>query len=515
MTNEGEGWRAWWSALAGLALFVFAVVALSGPGRIDIVDGQTRYEVARSLVDHGDLVIRDPNVWFFVYPGRGGRSYTTYRWPHSVLGVVAIRLADATGRSTEGRRHFFFTLIGAGACSALAMAYAGFFRRSGMGPRAAIGWAGAGVFCSPSWFYGTSTFDDILGTAALVGAVVVAYLARERRPLVGAMAAGLLLGLALNCKQPLGFYLPVVLAASLDPSKGVRAQVGRVVAILGTVGLGLAAYLGFDWYKYPPGTMAANGDLIKKYVPNWPGNPVAALVSLAVSPGSGVLYYFPPLWLCLKGIRPWWATDRRLCLALLGSSALFVGLIASMIIYKGDPAWGPRYLTPVFALAWLFAPTGAVLVSRRMAVGLLTLGLVVQVAALSVDPHRLYVERKLPSVFYFNEPWIYFHPEVSHLLNRPREVIAILTRPSTRAERFTPSPAPTFAFPVIDVLKQGPADVARYQVLNSFRPWWISQRGLDRPMRPVDLDRTAWLLLAAAGLGLGLAVAGLRRRFSG
>ena len=36
----------WWIAEAGLFLTVFAVVALSGPGQIDIVDGQTRYEVA-------------------------------------------------------------------------------------------------------------------------------------------------------------------------------------------------------------------------------------------------------------------------------------------------------------------------------------------------------------------------------------------------------------------------------------------------------------------------------------
>ena len=45
----------WWPvALIGQFLVVFALVALSGPGRIDIIDGQTRYEVARSMVDHGD-----------------------------------------------------------------------------------------------------------------------------------------------------------------------------------------------------------------------------------------------------------------------------------------------------------------------------------------------------------------------------------------------------------------------------------------------------------------------------
>src|SRR5438552_6493980 len=90
--------RGWWAlALAGQFVFVFAAVALSGPGRIDIVDGQTRYEVARSLVAHGDSVIRDQRVCFWVFPGRADQRYTPYRFPQSVLGAGAIALADATG----------------------------------------------------------------------------------------------------------------------------------------------------------------------------------------------------------------------------------------------------------------------------------------------------------------------------------------------------------------------------------------------------------------------------------
>jgi hypothetical protein len=38
---------AWRTALVGLALFVFAAVALTGPGRIDIVDGQSRWRRGR------------------------------------------------------------------------------------------------------------------------------------------------------------------------------------------------------------------------------------------------------------------------------------------------------------------------------------------------------------------------------------------------------------------------------------------------------------------------------------
>src|SRR5262245_16160905 len=161
--------RAWWGlALAGLFLFVFAAVALSGPGRIDIVDGQTRYEVARSLVDHGDSVIRDEDAWFAVREGRDGQKYTDYRLPQSLLGVAAILVADVTGPTSETRRHFFFSLTSPLVCAALAVTYALWFRGLGHGPAASLFWAAAGIFCTPSWYYGTSSFDDILGTSAIV-----------------------------------------------------------------------------------------------------------------------------------------------------------------------------------------------------------------------------------------------------------------------------------------------------------------------------------------------------------
>src|SRR3954469_11499592 len=91
----------WPRALLGLFLTVFAVLALSGPGRIDIIDGQARYEVARSLVEHGDVVVRDPDLWFPVLAGRDGKLFTSYRLPHSLLGVPALWLADATGPTSE------------------------------------------------------------------------------------------------------------------------------------------------------------------------------------------------------------------------------------------------------------------------------------------------------------------------------------------------------------------------------------------------------------------------------
>src|SRR5205814_1364161 len=145
----------WCCALAGLFLATFAVLGLTTPGRIDIIDGQGRYEIARSLYEHGDAVVRDPDLWFPIAPGRDGKPFTSSPLPHSLLAGPALWLADRPGPISEARRHFAFALIAPLAGAALAVAYAVAFRRRGMSPRAALAWAAAGVFCTPVWFYST------------------------------------------------------------------------------------------------------------------------------------------------------------------------------------------------------------------------------------------------------------------------------------------------------------------------------------------------------------------------
>ncbi len=502
----------WWLALVGLFLLASSAVALSGPGRIDISDGQTRYEVARSLVDHGDHVIRDERVWFAVFPGRYDRMYTYYRFPQSAIGVLAILGSDATGPVSEGRRHFFFTLTGAVACGLLSVTYAGLFRHLGSSPKEALFWAWAGIFCTPSWFYGTSTYDDILGTTALTLAVAVALMSRHRKPLKGAFAAGLMLGLAFNCKQPLGIFILAVLAAGYDRRLDLRRQSPRIALALVGLAIGVAAYKGYDLYKFPPGTVEGHVELLKKYAPVWPGHPIAALSALALSLGTGVFFYFPPLLISLSGVRAWYGVEKGLCLSILAATVVFVGFISSMTFFKGDPAWGPRYLTPLFALSWIFVPVGARYLRRKVVASLLVAGLIIQLGALSVDPHRLHIEHRLPSAFYVQDPWLYFHPAISHLVNRPREIAEILARDGGRAESFTPSPSPTFAFPVVDFVEKGPEAVRKYHVLNSFRPWWSSLLYLPEAERPVVVGQTLFWMASWLVLGIFLMVAGVGRR---
>ena len=505
---------AWALSLVGLGLFAFALVAVSGPGRIDVVDGQTRFEVGRSLVEHGDSALRDERIWWGSFPGRDGLNFTYYRYPQSVAAAGAIVVADQTGPVREGRRHFFFVWTSAAAAALLSVFYAIYFRRIGCRTGFAILWALGGIVCTPNWFYGTSTFDDILGSLTVVAAAVIAMGTRGTRPILGAVISGFLLGVAFNVKQPLGAFLFVILAMH-DNTAWTRRQrlISAVMICLGLLA-GFVVQDAYDSMKFPFDKRAVHADLLKIYVPVYKSSPFPALACFLLSPGCGIAWYCPPALLGLTGVYVLWKRgERPLVAAVLLTTVVFIGFHCFVSFFKGDPSWGPRYLTPWFGFLWLFAPWAVTVMSRRLVGLLLGLGILVQVLGLAVDPHRLFVARSLGSSVGVIDPWLYFEPEFSHLLQRPIEIVAI-ARDSGNAEAYTPSPAPTFTFPVLDppyLPESGREVVARYQLLRSFRPWWISQRFLPERERPVDIGSTL-AVLGMIGIS-GLLLIGMTVRF--
>jgi hypothetical protein len=502
----------WRVTLVGLFLTVFAIVSLSGPGRTDSIDGLTRFEVACSLVDHGDSVIRNDTVWFSVFPGRDGKRYSTYRFPQSVLGTAAVLISDATGPITGVRRRFFFSLTSPFAAACMAVCYAVLFRRLRHSPRGAVFWASAGIFCTPNWFYGTSLYDDILGSATVVFALTAALIGRRSRPWLGATLAGLAMGLAFNCKQPLALFVLPVLAAIHDPERDWRTQRGRYAVVLGLLALGIVVQQGYERIKFPPGFTEARDFLQTLYVPVWTDDPTPAMLAMTFSLGCGVLFYNAPILLSLAGLTIWRRTEELFATALVVSSMLFFLFICCLTFYKGDNSWGPRYLTPVFAVLWMLAPAGAWTMRRWAVVAQLAVGLLVQLGGLSLDPQRLYMERELASGFYVKDPTIYFDPSIAHVIQRPREIWSVYTsryRPNEVFETFEADGEPTRGYLVNGRVEYGAAGLLKYNTINSFRPWWAHFGLFFKRQPPVDVPRTAALLAAIAAVGALLTAIGL------
>ena len=537
------GWRL---ALLGQFVLVFALVTLSSPGRIDIVDGQTRYKVARSLVDHGDSAIRDDKTWFGVFPGRNGELHTNYRFPQSVLGVLFLWVADAIGPVNELRRQFFFTLMSSLAAALLALTYSLWFRGLNYSHWASLFWASAGIFCTPSWYYGTSTFDDILGTTTIVAAVAVMWLGRERRPLLAAGVAGLLFAWAFNCKPPLVLFALPALAAGGRGALGSRRQLAQAALLGGGILLGIVAMKGYQDYKFPPYAPNPDSTVEEMYGPIFTPDPVPGLLGLLLSPSSGMFWYCPTLLLAIPGLLVWGQRYRWFALATLAACLTFFGFVSFLVFFKGEPCWGPRYLTPAFALLWVCVPAALERVKIGRVTLVLSLGLLVQLLGLSMDPIRRFLDEPLQLDYYVEQPWLGFSLTTSHLAHRPGEILDVLCAETPRAPKFNPGPIAThvgcynfepriwsltaattlgnLATPLgpAALLTAAPApgthllqDMAvmqlfrkQYHIFNAFRPWWAAHGYLPAAERPVDLERTLWLLLGLGASGLGLVVLG-------
>jgi hypothetical protein len=290
--------------------------------------------------------------------------------------------------------------------------------------------------------------------------------------------------LAFNFKQPLGIFVLPALAYAYDSGRPWRGQVARLTPILVGLAIGGVLYRAYEVWQYPDGVQAEG---MQFRPPVWGQAPFVALVALIVSPSCGMLWYCPTLLLSLGGTRVAWNADRLRTVAVVLSATIFTCFIALLGFFKGDIGWGPRYLTPAFALLWLFTPNVATYFSRGRIAVLLSLGFVVQLLALGHDPHRCYIRTGLKPIYQFVSASFFYDLRSSHLLQRPREIWESLTvtRP---AKEFTPAPSPTYALPLPDTMVDDPDAVWRYQVFNQLRPWWACQWYLPADERPVDLQ---------------------------
>ena len=203
-----------------------------------------------------------------------------------------------------------------------------------------------------------------------------------------------------------------------DSTLSRRRRIARASVL--TAGLlgGLLLYYGCENWKFPPEQKAKHAAIWAEWgITVFDGNPIEAMIDYAVGPSAGSIWYCPTLLLGVAGLVSWWRANRRnIVVAVVVSMAVITVFFACLTFYKGGVCWGPRYLTPIFGVLWLFAPAGVGIIGRRLAKLLLALGVMVQLLGLAIIPERIYVERNVHSAFYIVNPWRYFQPSISHFL---------------------------------------------------------------------------------------------------
>lgn len=99
--------------LTALGIFVglLGLYLLSSPGRIDFIDGQYRYDVARSWLDVGEPVVRDPALRALGAPvdARTGKAYAWYNAASSLTPLPFMAVARWVGGDAVDRDRFAFS----------------------------------------------------------------------------------------------------------------------------------------------------------------------------------------------------------------------------------------------------------------------------------------------------------------------------------------------------------------------------------------------------------------------
>jgi hypothetical protein len=496
----------------GVFLVVGSVYGAAGPGRLDIIDGQYRFEVARNLLHAGSLQIRDPFL-LGAAEGLGGR-YSPYGISGSIVSLPLVIIGTWIDPSSIERQQFFFSftsaLFGAGTAAVLLF----FYLTLGVSPGSALRWTLVAAFATLAFPASTSVFEQAQHGFFVVSACLLAFLGARRDSMALTIAGGLMLAVLVNFQETYIVLFPALGLATLASRDGSidlsRRAIVRYLMFVLAGALGLLVYAGVNDLRF--GHPLATGKGTNH--PSAFGNPLLGLPALLVSPGKSILLYSPPIVLALIGVRELLRREHGLALAISLASLAHLAVISSVSFFGGDWCWGPRYFVPILPLLALgFPMVGLATTGHRAVVpAIVAAGVVVQLLAISLDHHRFFYARSLPAFFWHGNEGFYFRE--SALWARPGEILdSIRHGVPAEAQTFRPGPNPDLlTYPVFGPGEREsapPVWMRHYRVFWLPRPWPLWMLDVAPEKRPIPVEASGLFCLVGV-MGLLVIRAGLR-----
>jgi len=415
--KEATRWRlACWGAF----LLLLGVYLFTHPGRIDITDGQQRFDVAANIVNLHGPILTDAN--FVDHSPRNAKTgwcYSFYNAPASVIAVPVMIVNRVTHTPSLASDRWAFSLTSVWFGALVGPLLLAFYRRLGVALLPAV--ASVGIFCFTTlWWPGSNTtFDQVQHGVVLLAATLLAWEAGRERSVAKALGAGLLMGLLVNYRESFIINVPgVALAFMSSGGKADRKIVLKQLGALGVgVAIGIAGYFYYNWIRFDQLNRPAYADSTPLF-----GNPLSGFLTLAISPGKGFFWYSPSIIFCAWGVAALKAQEPSLVRSITVNSIVHIGLTSCLSFAGGDWCWGPRYLLVVMPLWALFLPYALqTKFFKRLGVFVCMLGFLVQGLAASLDIHRFFYYHRLPDRFWLDD-WTYYF-EISQLFARPAEIL--------------------------------------------------------------------------------------------
>ena len=488
----------------GLFLLVTCVYVISGPGRMDMIDGQYRYDVTRNIVERGSPTITD-NALPPTPVGRGGRRFFLGPTP-SLIAVPLVAVGVAIDAERPQLHEFLFSFTSAFVAAFGAVALFAIYVLLGVSRRRAVGWTLVTAFATYTWPIASSTFDQAQQATILLIAAWTALLTRGDR-MRYAVVSGFAASVLVTYQEAYLVLVPAIALLSRGEGESlwthVRHKRTRWFALGFAIGYG--ALVIFNYWRFGGGSVVTpqtHGEAASLL-----GNPFVGAAALLVSPGKSVLLYSPPVALAVVGLTRLWKEQRAFVFGILAVVGAHFGLVSCLSFFAGDWAWGPRYLAVTLPLVAIGLPFARV--RKPIAIAVISLGVVVQLLGLSVDHQRWFFERGLADNFWA-KPAIYF--KTSPLLSRPGELLAVLELDAhdISSRRFAPNPyrSPTYAAFGNGDRTVAPQWMRQFAMFYVPRPWPLWMSRLRDP--PVGWKLGVALCLAGMLAGAGLLMRGLR-----
>lgn len=369
---------SWFLALGAAGAFL-----LVQEGFIAGSDGQSMYEVARSLAEEGNLAVpADYGV-----EGADGRFYSKYGLGLPLLAVpfytagrvIAGAVPGTTDLVTHATVASLSPLIAAGLVVAMFL----LARRLGGSTRSSLVTAIAAVVGTYTVVYSKEFFSEPL---TALGLVVSFERALAHRP----AQSGVALSVA-ALARPQSFLVAPLVGAALLWRKGLRHS----FAFVWSLGAAAAVTAAYNLVRFGHPMRFGYHDA-GFFTPMWEG-----IHGLLLHPSKSLFLFAPVVLLTGPGLRWLWKHDDRPAVVLLaGNFALTLAVAAAWQSWAGGWSWGPRLLIPgVVPLIACIAPWVDARPRRMpLVVALAALGFLVSASSLVVSSRAQQLDRPPPEI---------------------------------------------------------------------------------------------------------------------
>lgn len=244
--RTADGWLS-----TGIFLFVLGVYLLSSPGRIDIVDGQIRFDVTQSWISTGLPELRDPALRGYGLAGRDGKLFGFYNAGPSVAGATLIWLGRTGADEVGEMQRFLFSLtssfFGAGTIVVLYF----WLRRLGCNGSRSLAYSLIAAFATYLWPLSATTFDQAQQAFLLTAALYLGWQAGVRDSLAFSAWAGVAFGCLLNYQEYFILLWPAVFIVTLRGEQLATSRPRlRVLVQLVPILIGVALLFAFNELRF-------------------------------------------------------------------------------------------------------------------------------------------------------------------------------------------------------------------------------------------------------------------------